>query len=99
MCKINEVSHFHLVKVGFKAHFCMAFTPQLLPLPTLTLNSTILNNLPNKLPNPSISVLFPESTIYRVPNNPFRGALTQKLKKEHKQVLQDVLSSIRVPFF
>jgi hypothetical protein len=76
----------------------MDLNPQLPPLSTLTLNSTLLNGPLNKPPDPSISVLFPENTRYRVPDNPFRGPLSQKLKKEHKQALQEALNSIKAPF-
>jgi hypothetical protein len=77
----------------------MELTPQLPPLPTLTLSSTLLNDPPDKPPDPSISVLFPENTRYRVPDNPFRGPLSQKLKKEHRQALQEALGCIKEPFF
>jgi hypothetical protein len=76
----------------------MDFNPQLPPLPTLTLTSTQLNDPPDKPADPHISVLFPENTPYRVPNNPFRGAVTQNLEKEHKQALQEALNSIKAPF-
>ena len=42
---------------------------------------------------------FPEATKYRVPGNPFRGPLSQKLKSDHRESLQDALSGIRAPFF
>ena len=77
----------------------MDLTPQLPPLPTLTLSTTLLYDPPDKPPDPAISVLFPENTRYRVPNNPFRGPLTQKLKKEHNRALQEALCSIKAPFF
>jgi hypothetical protein len=77
----------------------MELTPQLSPLQTLTLSSTILNGPPDEPPDPSISVLFPENTQYRIPDNPFRGLLSQKLKKEHKQALQKALCLIKAPFF
>ena len=77
----------------------MELTPQLPPLPTLTLNTTILNDPPDKPPDPSISILFPENTQYRAPANPFRGPLSHKLEREHKEALQDALSGIRAPFF
>ncbi|KAI0263896.1 hypothetical protein BGY98DRAFT_940108 [Russula aff. rugulosa BPL654] len=76
----------------------MDFNPQLPPLPTLTLTSTQLNDPPDKPADPHILVLFPENTPYRVPNNPFRGAVTQNLEKEHKQALQEALNSIKAPF-
>ncbi len=53
----------------------MDLTPQLPPLQTLTLSSTDLNAPPEKPPDPSISMLFPEKTQYQVMENPFWGAL------------------------
>ncbi len=76
----------------------MALTPLLPPLPTLTLSSNQLNAPPEKPPDPSISMLFPEKTQYHVPDNPFRGSLPKMRNKEHKEALQDALSSIRAPF-
>ena len=76
----------------------MDLDPQLPPLPTLTLSSTILNGPPDKPPDPSISVLFPEITQYRAPDNPFRGLLPHNLEKEHKQALQEALRLVRAPF-
>jgi hypothetical protein len=76
----------------------MELTPQLPPLPTLTLSSTLLNTPPEKPPDPSLSVLFPENTKYRIPENPFRGALPKVRNREHKEALQDALKDIRAPF-
>ena len=80
----------------------MDLTPLLPPLPTLTLVSTQLNDPPDKLPEPSIAVPFPEATNYKdiekVVGNPFRGPLPQKLKLEHQKSLQDALKSIGAPF-
>jgi hypothetical protein len=76
----------------------MELTPQLPPLPTLTLSSTQLNDPPDRTPDPSISMLFPENTHYRVPDNPFRGPQLKKRNKEHKEALQEALSGIRAPF-
>ena len=76
----------------------MALTPQLPPLPTLTLSSTLLSIPPEKPPDPSISMLFPENTPYRVPNNPFRGTLPKTRKKEHREALNDALMDMRATF-
>ena len=75
----------------------MDLDPQLPPLPTLTLNTTALNP-PDKTVEPHISVLFPENTPYRAPNNPFRGQFVQEQKNEHDKALRDALSIIRKPF-
>jgi hypothetical protein len=66
------------------------FNPQLPPLPTLTPQPT--------LPDPHISVLFPEATPYWVPENPFRGNLHKALEEAHKQSLEEALEAIRGPF-
>jgi hypothetical protein len=76
----------------------MNLDPQLPQLPTLTLDSILLNVPPNKPANPQISMLFSENTPYKALNNPVRGAIIQKLQMIHKEVLQEALSSIRVPF-
>ena len=75
----------------------MDLDPQLPPLPTLTLNTTVLNP-PDKTTEPHISILFPENTPYRAPNNPFRGQVVQERKNEHDKALRDALSIIRKPF-
>ena len=71
------------------------------PLPpllqTLTPITTLQNVPPDRPPDPSISILFPENTRYRVLNNPFRGPLSKGLKKAHKVSLSEALSSIRGP--
>jgi hypothetical protein len=59
----------------------------------------MLSEPPDKTSDPSISVLFPENTLYRVPDNPFRGPLPQKLEKDHKKALQEALNLIKAPFF
>jgi hypothetical protein len=76
----------------------MELSPQLPPLPTLTLNSTQLNAPPEEPPDPSISMLFPENTEYRAPNNPFRGSLLKVRNREHKEALQEALKGIRASF-
>jgi len=76
----------------------MDLNPQLPPLPTLTLKSTQLKTPPEKPPDPSISMLFPENTQYRVPDNPFRGELPKMRNREHKEALEDALVGIRAPF-
>ncbi|KAF8489697.1 hypothetical protein F5888DRAFT_1744919 [Russula emetica] len=74
---------------------------ELIPLPpspptlTLTLNSNIPPDIP---PDPSISMLFPENTPYRVPDNPFRGPTSKGLSETYKKALQDALGSVRRPF-
>lgn len=65
--------------------------------PTLTLNSKV-KVPPDIPPDPSLSMLFPESTPYRVPNNPFRGPISKGLSETHKMALQDALGSVRGPF-
>jgi hypothetical protein len=75
----------------------MDLTPVLPPLPTLTLLSTQLNP-PEKPPDPSISLLFPENTQYRLPDNPFRGSLSKVRNREYKDMLQSTLEDIRAPF-
>ena len=77
----------------------MDLPPLLPPLPTLTLVSTQLSVPPDKPPEPSISMPFPEATKYTAPGNPFKGPLSQKLKSDHQKSLQDALSSIRETFF
>jgi hypothetical protein len=76
----------------------MDLDPQLPPLPTLTLVSTSLNVPPDKPPDPSISMLFPENPPYRIPENPFRGTAPKAFQEEHKKKLQDALRSVREPF-
>src|SRR6266849_8082719 len=75
----------------------MDLDPQLPPLPTLTPIST-LQNIPDIPSEPSISVLFPEITPYRVLNNPFRGPFAGALNETHKSSLSEALSDIRSPF-
>src|SRR5258708_6913049 len=76
----------------------MDLTPQLPPLPTLTLSSNQLNPPHKKPPDPSISMLFPEKTQYQLPENPFRGALPKMQNREYKEALQDALGIVRAPF-
>ena len=76
----------------------MELSPQLPPLPTLTLNSTQLNAPPEEPPDPLISMLFLENTEYRAPNNPFRGSLLKVRNREHKEALQEALKGIRASF-
>jgi hypothetical protein len=76
----------------------MDLNPVLPPLQTLTLLSTQLNIPPDKPPDPSISVLFPENTLYRVPENPFRGPLPKVRNKDHREMLKKALEGIRAPF-
>jgi hypothetical protein len=75
----------------------MAFDPlpPLTPTLTLTSKAKIPPDIP---PDPSISMLFPENTPYRLPNNPFRGQISKGLKEAHKMALQDALDSVRGPF-
>jgi hypothetical protein len=68
--------------------------PQALTL-TLAVTSDIPPDIP---PDPSISILFPENTPYRVPDNPFRGHGTKELREKHKTALQDALGCVRAPF-
>src|SRR5712672_2222636 len=76
---------------------CMELTPLPPLLPTLTLTSQpkIPPDLP---PDPSISMLFPENTYYRIPNNPFRGPTSSELRETCKNALHDALKSVRGPF-
>ncbi|KAH9957736.1 hypothetical protein BGW80DRAFT_1465613 [Lactifluus volemus] len=76
----------------------MDLNPELPPLPTLTLLSTQLIIPPDKPPDPSISLLFPENTQYRVPENPFKGSLPKMRNKEYKDTLKKALDDIRAPF-
>jgi hypothetical protein len=71
----------------------MDLNPVLPPLPTLTLGTTQLNP-PEKPPDPSISLLFPETTLYRVPVNLFKGSLPKMRNKEHREALSIALGSI-----
>jgi hypothetical protein len=74
------------------------FNPQL-PLPlTLTPQPTPLNTPPDRPPDPGISILFPEITPYRAPDNPFRHSLTETLKKAHRTVLKEAMNKVRKPF-
>ncbi|KAF8483267.1 hypothetical protein F5888DRAFT_1775370 [Russula emetica] len=43
-------------------------------------------------------MLFPETTPYRVPNNPFRGPVPKVKKREEKEALQEALRGVRAPF-
>jgi hypothetical protein len=64
-----------------------------------TLTSAIKPDIPPDIPpDPSLSILFPENTPYRAPNNPFRGPTSKELREKHKTALQDALGSIRGPF-
>ena len=76
----------------------MALSPLLPPLPTLTLGSTQLTDPPEKPPEPTLLKPFPEDTKYRVPGNPFRGPLSQKLKADHQKSLKEAVDLIRAPF-
>ncbi|KAH9973463.1 hypothetical protein BGW80DRAFT_1252048 [Lactifluus volemus] len=90
-------SNFPKAGGSFNHDYDMDLNPELPPLPTLTPLSTQLNP-PEKPPDPSISLLFPESTQYRVPVNPFKGALPKMRNKEHREALKIALESIRAPF-
>ncbi|KAF8492081.1 hypothetical protein F5888DRAFT_945291 [Russula emetica] len=74
---------------------------ELIPLPpspptlTLTLNSNIPPDIP---PDPSLSMLFPENTPYRVPNNPFQGPTSKGLSEIYKKALREALHTVRSPF-
>src|ERR1700733_12526917 len=71
------------------------------PLPPLTPTLTLFSNPnipPDIPPDPSISMLFPENTPYRVPDNPFRDSNAKELRETHKTALQDALRSVREPF-
>ena len=77
------------------------FTMDLNPLPPLTptLNLGLQPKIPPDLPpEPSLSMLFPENTPYRVLNNPFWSFIFEGLSETHKIALQDALASIRGPF-
>jgi hypothetical protein len=75
----------------------MAFDPlpPLTPTLTLTPKAKVPPDIP---PDPSLSMLFPENTPYRIPNNPFRGPTSKGLREIHKKALQDALGSVRGPF-
>ena len=76
----------------------MELNPEPPPPPTLTPNQPPFIP-PNITPNPSISMLFPEKTPYRAPENPFRGPDHSKnLSEAHKMALQTALDSVRSPF-
>lgn len=75
----------------------MELDPLLSAVPTPT-PTPEPNVPPDILPEPSLSILFPENTPYRAPNNPFRGSISQRLSKIHKTALQDALKSVRGPF-
>lgn len=62
------------------------------------LDISTLHTPTDKTPAPSMSMLFPENTPYRVQDNPFRGPALTVRKKEHKEALQDALTGIRAPF-
>jgi hypothetical protein len=65
--------------------------------PTLTPHPT--KNVPPDIPpDPSISVLFPEKTLYRISDNPFRPPIRQESNKEYVRALQEALNGIKVPF-
>jgi hypothetical protein len=71
------------------------------PLPPLrlTLTPSSKTKVPSDIPpDPSISMLFPENTPYRVLDNPFRGPISSELSATHKKALQDALGSVRSPF-
>ena len=78
----------------------MGFDP-LPPLPqsTPTLTLTVSPNVPPDIPpDPSLSILFPENTPYRVTDNPFQDSISKRLSEKHKNALQDALGSVRGPF-
>jgi hypothetical protein len=64
--------------------------PSLTPTLTLTKQSNIPLDIP---PDPLISMLFPESTPYCVPNNPFWGPTSKGLSETYKKALQGALDS------
>src|ERR1700679_1487500 len=80
---------------GFKGTGIMDLNPQLPPLSTLTPIVTLQNVPPDRPPDPSISVLFPEATPFCVPGNPFRGPLSKVLEKTHRRSLSEALNGIR----
>jgi hypothetical protein len=59
--------------------------------------SALLDTIPTT-PTPSISILFPEITPYRILDNPFQDSNPKRLSKIHKKSLQDALGSIRGPY-
>src|SRR5580698_5165540 len=73
-------------------------------LPPLDSTLTIVSNPSAPLdtipttPTPSISILFPEITPYRIPDNPFRDSNPKRISEIHKKSLQDALGSIRGPY-
>jgi len=69
--------------------------PPLPPTLTPALETFVPPDIP---PIPSLSMLFPENTPYRVPINPFRGKITKGLGEKHQKALQDALGSVRGPF-
>jgi hypothetical protein len=75
----------------------MEVDQQLPPLSTLTPISTLINVPPDRPPDPSISLLFPDTAAYRVPNNPFRGSLPKALKEAHNVALREALNDVRGP--
>jgi hypothetical protein len=76
----------------------MELDPQLPPLSTLTPISTLPNVPPDRPPDPSISLLFPEATRFRALGNPFRGPLSKALQETHKSSLGEALNGLRSPF-
>ena len=87
-----------------KRRGCPLFTIAMgidLQLPTLSTLTPILilqNVLPDRQTIPSISVLFPETGCYQIPNNPFRGSLFKALEETHRMSLSEALDGIRCPF-
>src|ERR1700761_2466018 len=53
---------------------------------------------PDTLPEPSISILFPEKTPYRAVDNPFRPPIREERNGEYVTALRDALNGIKEPF-
>ena len=97
------------IDAGFRVHRthftrCLYYqrseSMDLNPLPPLTptLNLGLQPKNPSDLPpEPSLSMLFPENMPYRLPDNPFRGSISEGLSETHKIALQDALASVRDP--
>ena len=68
------------------------------PPPAKTLTPTPTPEPPKKPPDPSLSVLFPEWTLYCAPDNPFRTPVTKETKEEYKRALNKVTDGLRSPF-
>jgi hypothetical protein len=65
--------------------------------PTLTLIPA--KNVPPDIPpDPLISILFPEKTPYRVPDNPFTPPISEERDDNYIKALQEALNEVKAPF-